>query len=170
MKRKCDTPQDSDGRGCEPETRPAASASVSDAEERGTTSVKIHKRMRGCSEGHRGLNPATAGAHQRRGSSTGNSRRRGRNQLRPPTLPAGTEPSSASPAGKPGTSPADAPAAKNEDDDTMNWSQVVPCKKRHAPLSPGPFKERLAVVSRGGPGSSKDDLPVPKRPAATTSD
>ncbi|KAH8032670.1 hypothetical protein HPB51_000353 [Rhipicephalus microplus] len=87
-----------------------------------------------------------------------------------PTVEATAEPSSASSAGAPGTSPADAHAAEDEDDNTMNWSQVVQCKKRRAPLSPGPSKERLAVASRGGPGSSKDDLPVPKRPAATLID
>ncbi|KAH8022155.1 hypothetical protein HPB51_022288 [Rhipicephalus microplus] len=86
-----------------------------------------------------------------------------------PTLPAATEPSPASSAGVPRTIPADAPAAKDKDE-PMSWTDAVRGKKRRARRSPGPSKERLAVASCGGPGSPKDDLPVPKRPAATESD
>ncbi|KAL3202405.1 hypothetical protein MRX96_042516 [Rhipicephalus microplus] len=84
-----------------------------------------------------------------------------------PTLPAAAEPSPASPAGAPGTSPADAPAAEDRDE-PMSWTDAVQGKKRRARRSPGPSKERLVVASRGGPGRPKDDLPV-TIPAATES-
>ncbi|XP_075728660.1 L-sorbose 1-dehydrogenase isoform X2 [Rhipicephalus microplus] len=86
-----------------------------------------------------------------------------------PTLSAAAEPSPASPAGAPGTSPADAPAAE-ETQEPMSWTDAVRGKKRRANRSPGPSKERLAAAPSGGPGSPKDDLPVPKRAAATESD
>ncbi|KAL3234203.1 hypothetical protein MRX96_022640 [Rhipicephalus microplus] len=85
------------------------------------------------------------------------------------TLSAAAKPSSASPAGAPGTSPADAPAAE-EKEEPMSWTDAVRGRKRRARRSPGPSKERLAAASNGGPGSPKDDLPVPKRPTATESD
>ncbi|KAL3188334.1 hypothetical protein MRX96_023002 [Rhipicephalus microplus] len=52
----------------------------------------------------------------------------------------------------------------------MSWTDAVRGKKRRANRSPGPSKERLAAAPSGGPGSPKDDLPVPKRAAATESD
>ncbi|KAL3170012.1 hypothetical protein MRX96_015083 [Rhipicephalus microplus] len=85
------------------------------------------------------------------------------------TLSAAAEPSPASHAGVPGTSPADAPAAE-EKEEPMSWTDAVRGKKRRANRSPGPSKERLAAAPSGGPGSPKDDLPVPKRAAATESD
>ncbi|KAH8019863.1 hypothetical protein HPB51_022964 [Rhipicephalus microplus] len=85
------------------------------------------------------------------------------------TLSAAAEPSPASHAGAPGTSPADAPAAE-EKEEPMSWTDAVRGKKRRANRSPGPSKERLAAAPSGGPGSPKDDLLVPKRAAATESD
>ncbi|KAL3206656.1 hypothetical protein MRX96_052811 [Rhipicephalus microplus] len=99
----------------------------------------------------------------------GKSRRRGRELAEALTLSAAAEPSPASPAGAPGTSPADAPAAE-EKQEPMSWSDAVRGKKRRANRSPGPSKERLAAAPSGGPGSPKDDLPVPTRAAATESD
>ncbi|KAL3190684.1 hypothetical protein MRX96_002349 [Rhipicephalus microplus] len=52
----------------------------------------------------------------------------------------------------------------------MSWTDAVRGKKRRACRSPGPSKERLAAAPSSGPGSPKDDLPVPKRPTATESD
>ncbi|XP_075731254.1 uncharacterized protein LOC142774604 [Rhipicephalus microplus] len=74
------------------------------------------------------------------------------------TLSAAAEPSPASPAGAPGTSPADAPAAEEKEEPT-SWSDTVRGKKRRANGSPGPSKERLAAAPSGGPGSPKDGRP-----------
>ncbi|KAL3185229.1 hypothetical protein MRX96_031101 [Rhipicephalus microplus] len=57
--------------------------------------------------------------------SRGKSRRWGCNQLRPPTLLAAAELSLSSPTGAPGTSPADTPAAEDQDDNTRSWTGVV---------------------------------------------
>ncbi|XP_075737279.1 uncharacterized protein LOC142776808 [Rhipicephalus microplus] len=78
-----------------------------------------------------------------------------------PTLLAAAEPSPASPAGAPGTSPADAPAAEDQDD-TMSWTDAARGKKQRARRSPRPSK-RLAAALRGGPSNPEDDLPVPQR-------
>ncbi|KAH7986117.1 hypothetical protein HPB51_026708 [Rhipicephalus microplus] len=83
-----------------------------------------------------------------------------------PTLLAAAEPS---PAGAPGTSSANAPAAEDQYD-TMSWTDAVRGKMPRARRSPVPAKERLAAASRDGPGNPEDELPVPKRPAATESD
>ncbi|KAH8018461.1 hypothetical protein HPB51_006993 [Rhipicephalus microplus] len=85
------------------------------------------------------------------------------------TLSAAAEPSPASPAGAPGTSPVDALAAE-EKEEPMSLTDAVQGKKRRARRPPGLSKERLAAAPSGGPGSPKDDLPVPKRPALTGSD
>ncbi|KAL3188792.1 hypothetical protein MRX96_022290 [Rhipicephalus microplus] len=86
-----------------------------------------------------------------------------------PAVASSSSQEQASPAGAPGTSPADAPAAEDKEE-PMSWTDAVRGKKRPAHRPPGPSKERLAAASSGGPGSPKDDLPVPKRPAATESD
>ncbi|KAH8027434.1 hypothetical protein HPB51_005578 [Rhipicephalus microplus] len=79
----------------------------------------------------------------------------------PPPLPAATEPSPASPAGASATSPTDGYAAEDKEK-PISWTDAVQVKKRCARRSPGPSKERLATAPSGGPGSPKEDHPVPK--------
>ncbi|KAL3191964.1 hypothetical protein MRX96_059466 [Rhipicephalus microplus] len=66
-----------------------------------------------------------------------------------PTVEATAEPSSASSAGAPGTSPADAHAAEDEDDNTMNWSQDL-CGSEWDPVKAG-VAERFRKWGKSGP-------------------
>ncbi|KAL3254617.1 hypothetical protein MRX96_054146 [Rhipicephalus microplus] len=68
------------------------------------------------------------------------------------TLSAAAEPSPASPAGAPGTSPADAPAAE-EKEKPMSWTDAVRGKKRRARRSPGPSKRGWRRLRAAAPAA-----------------